>query len=59
MQTYVGDSVVFSSITHILVVKEGAGPWEYGWLELLFCSKPSDPKLLEMVLTVALAKSTF
>lgn len=59
MQTYACGSVVFNSIAHLLVVKEGACLWEYGWLQLPFCSKPSDPKLLEVVLIMALAECIF
>lgn len=39
-------SMLFSSIIHLLVVKERASFWEYGRLELPFLSKPSAPKLL-------------
>lgn len=51
--------MVFNAIAHLLVVKEGASLWEYGWLQLPFCSKPSDPKLLGAVLIMALAECMF
>lgn len=51
--------MVFNAIAHLLVVKKGASLWEYGWLQLPFCSKPSDPKLLEVVLIMALAECMF
>lgn len=59
MQIYACGLVVFNSIAHLLVVKEEASLWEYGWLQLPFCSKPSDPKLLEVVLIMALAECMF
>lgn len=49
----------FTYVTHLLVLKEGAGLWEYRWLELPFHSKPSDPSLLEMVLIMASAECMF
>lgn len=51
--------MVFNAIAHLLLVKEGASLWEYGWLQLPFCSKPSYPKLLEVVLIMALAECMF
>lgn len=59
MPMYACGLVVFNSIAHLLVVKEEASLWEYGWLQLPFCSKLSDPKLLEVVLIMALAECMF
>lgn len=50
--------MVFNAIAHLVGVK-GASLWEYGWLQLPFCSKASGPKLLEVVLIMALAECLF